>query len=181
MGFIMDEDDRIAYIRYKDQLYLYCMERWNWVLDGRKWNDAWKRLNQPASAFEARFGIEVLDQHTIATFMSKSKDFQVDPEILRNELKELCCLAEDIFDIQYILPRVYIDFDRKHLSASYSFDDGPCWERYVPDDWTGEVESFSAIYDETLLPLEYRYWIIDGANILDTVSMGEDPEIPYEA
>jgi hypothetical protein len=166
MALSLGENDRIAIIRYKNKWHIFCMERWVWVLDRVKWDNAWI-----AAGFEShntgcpdRFGITILNEETIEEFLLKASDFELQPDILHQELTELMSMTNCYWDIEYILPRVVIDFDLRSLSAWYSYDDGPAWELHTPSGWKGKVDNF--LSNSNSIPEYYKYWIMNGENIL---------------
>ncbi|UXN05883.1 hypothetical protein [Bartonella sp. HY761] len=165
-----DEDDRLAYIRYKGNLHLFSMKRWVWILDYNKWNMAWiKASTQHAIPIDLedakdRYGIMVLDTDTIDLFFKKARHRIIHIDDMKKFFKNKISKTNCYWDIENLLPRIYIDFDKKRLDACYSFDDSPFWELYAPEGWQARFFSFSTKYPEDLLPLDQKYWCINGAN-----------------
>lgn len=60
------------------------------------------------------------------------------------------------------LPSVYIDFDEK-LFINHFYDQ--VLEKNVIEGWVGRYENFL-----DRIPLEYRYWLIDGEDIIAVLS-----------
>jgi hypothetical protein len=128
--------------------------------------DSWQNLSRvrdPEHDFSERYDIGVLDETTVKLFLEKSKEYDVTAEDLRAELKELLGLSTSWWDIDYILPRLFMDFDRRELTVlTKHFDDGVRFDNYAPKHWTSEFHDF---WDEELpVPELFKYWVIDGVD-----------------
>jgi len=166
MTAFIDDDDRIAILHHKNSWHILCMDRCVWVLDRKEWNAAWAHAGYgDDNDFSDRVGIAILDETTVDRFLQESRSFHLDTEWLRREVRELLLLTDDWWDVEYIMPRLLIDFDLRRLTAWYSYDDGPSWETLVPHGWTGLYADFTV--DETAIPQDYRYWIVDGQHFAD--------------
>ncbi len=65
-------------------------------------------------------------------------------------------------DLYFLVPALHVNFDKMALYSFYS--EPASFEAFVPDGWTGKYENFLH-----LVPLEERYWIIDGDDRFATV------------
>lgn len=171
-----DEDDRLAYIRHKEKLYLLSMQRWVWVLDYNKWNSYPSLAFSSTEVEELRFGIMVLDETSVDHFLDNAKPYIINIDDMKKFFQEKISKTNCYWDIEMILPKLYIDFDKRQLDAWYSFDDGPYWENYAPEHWQARILDFGMEYDETLLPLEQKYWYINGVNYPTTMETDCDEE-----
>lgn len=122
-----------------------------WIMDWESWNaslpDSYRVVDLDC---KSRFGICVLNEETIDSFMDYIVDFQVSCDILRNILRGLN--ANEQNDARHLLPSVLIDFESKKLFSNAEQNYG--YENYVPAGWSG---FFCEYYD--MIPFDYRYWI----------------------
>ena len=103
--------------------------------------------------------------HIDALYFQFIQQFKVDLD----ELKKAYALLvegertkQNVLALYGNLPSVYIDFD-KRLFINHFYDQ--VLEKRVIEGWTGRYENF---LDN--IPLEFRYWIVDGEDIVAKLS-----------
>lgn len=137
-----------------------------WILDLPKWRqefvDAGYEL--PASDSEERFGIPVVNEHTMNRFLAKMEHFEIEKSKLENGLKARFPDAKSWWDVGKLFPIMFVDCDKRHVAAFYP--DGARMERYIPDGWTGEFDDFANNAREEDFPGRERFWVQEGLDLL---------------
>lgn len=138
-------------------------EKEHWFLDYVKWGEAFSRIGYSVSGETGteRFGIEILDESSVSTYLTH----QADCTTSRDELADLLLMypqlseADDVLDLS---PSVLVDFDSRHLVNSFPEPSGQ-FEKYVPNGWTSEYGDV-----ESLIPETECFWIIGDKNYFAT-------------
>ena len=138
------------------------------VLDWRKQRDEFVAagyqfpdLNVVAAQ---RAGIVVLDQDTADEFLHAPEVHKLDLDFLRKTLLERFQSAQSWWDVGFLFPIAFVDFDSKRFAGFYQ--NGPRLESYVPDGWVGEFADFANTYPEEVFPAADKFWIVDGRDLL---------------
>lgn len=159
------DDLVVVLIKRHGRFRWYRGNRDLWVLDYRKW--AQEFLNAGYSVevgAKGRFDIEVVNEETMDLFLSKVSHLELEKGKLAKALERRFKEARSWWDVGGLFPIMFIDVDRKHVSAFYP--SGIPLERYVPDGWTSDFKDFADEYPEELFPREEKFWIQDGVDML---------------
>ncbi len=161
----LEDDLVVVLIKHRDRFRWYRGSRDLWVLDYRKW--AQEFLNAGHSVeigANGRFGIELVDEETMDLFLSKVSHLELEKGKLAKALERRFKDARSWWDVGALFPIMFIDTDRKHVSAFYP--SGIRMERYVPDGWSSDFKDFATEYPEDLFPREEKFWVQDGVDML---------------
>ena len=134
-----------------------------WVLDQRAWGEAFELAGYETdmSDYTDRFGIAVVDASTAECFLSNMSIFAVNRESLGDLFYIAAEEASDWWSIMDYVPALLVDFDSRELWSIYS--ENMSFEHYVPAGWTGTFGDDS-FFDR--IPVEERYWVKDGTDLL---------------
>lgn len=140
----------------------------NLVLDWKKWRDefvaaGYEVPDESATARE-RAGIVVVDQDAAEEFLAEPITHPLNIDFLRGALLERFSSAKSWWDVDFLFPIAFIDFDGKRFFGFYH--NGPRLERYVPDGWTGEFVDFANTLPDEVFPVADKFWIVDGRDLL---------------
>jgi hypothetical protein len=117
-------------------------------------DNAFAKLGYPREPHEYdRFGIRVLDENLASAFIDAMRPNQLHEQELTGLLRQLVPVS-GWFDVDYLFPKLLIDFDQKTLDTMHV--DGINYDYYVPERWIGRTRNF---YDE--IPVKHRYWVDD--------------------
>ena len=167
---LLDIEEIVTVVKHQDVFHWFKSDRELWVLDFHKWRkdfiDAGYEL--PKTDPTKRFGISVVNDQTIDHFLAEMKKFKLDKSSLAEELASRFPNAKSWWDVGDLFPIMFVDCIRKHVTAFYA--SGTPMERYVPDGWTGEFEDFADKYDEELFPINEKFWIQDGIDMLEILN-----------
>lgn len=132
-----------------------------WVLDHVAWGDMFRREGYvvPGSEDEQQYGIPIVNETTEGAFLAALERNRQSEFALRDELRAAGPIA-DWFDVAHLFPVVLVDFPTRHLFSVRT--DGLRFERFVPKEWVGSLESF---FDR--IPEAHRYWIDGEVNHLN--------------
>ncbi|RUL68621.1 group-specific protein [Dyella choica] len=165
---LLDPQYAVAVARHKEAVHWLLLEHENLVLDWKKRRDEfvaagyhYPDLNVVANQ---RAGIVVLDQDTADEFLRAPETRKLDLNFLRQALLERLPSAQSWWDVDFLFPIAFVDFDHKRFAGFYQ--NGPRLERYVPDGWVGEFEDFANTYPEEVFPAVDKFWIVDGKDLL---------------
>lgn len=160
------EDWVIVVLKRNGQFHWYKSERELWVLDQDKWEKDFVDAGYPPSDSDddERFGIPVVNDYTMKQFLSKMEQYKVEKAKLENALKVRFPEATSWWDVGKLFPIMLVDCDKRHVSAFYL--DGARMERYVPEGWTGEFDDFANNASEEDFPIQERFWVQDGVDLL---------------
>lgn len=168
MPELLDPQYVVAVARHKGKVHWLLLEPENLVLDWTKQRDEFVAagftvpdLNLVAAQ---RAGIVVLDQNTADQFLDAHQVHKLNFDFLRDSLLERFQGAQSWWDVGFLFPIAFIDFDNKHFSAFYQ--DGPRLERYVPDGWVGKFEDFTNTHPAEIFPASDKFWIVEGRDLL---------------
>jgi hypothetical protein len=106
----------------------------------------------------------MLDQDTAEEFLNAPTTHKLSFHFLRDALLERFRSAQSWWDVSFLFPIAFIDFDSKRFAGFYQ--SGPRLERYVPDRWVGEFVDFANTYPEVVFPAADKFWIVDGKDLL---------------
>lgn len=165
---LLDPQYAVAVARHKGVIHWLLLESENLILDWKKRRDEfvvagyqYPELDMVASQ---RFGIVVLDQNTANEFLRTPEAHKLSLDFLRQALLERFPYAQSWWDVGFLFPIAFIDFDNKRFAGFYY--NGPRLERYVPDGWVGEFVDFANTYPEEVFPAADKFWIVDGRDLL---------------
>jgi hypothetical protein len=165
---LLEPQHAVAVARHKGVVRWLLLEPDNLILDWRKQRDEFVAagylfpdLNVVAAQ---RAGIVVLDQDTADEFLRAPEVHKLSLDFLRNALMERFQSAQSWWDVGFLFPIAFVDFDNRCFAAFYQ--NGPRLERYVPDGWVGEFTDFANTYSEEVFPAADKFWIVDGRDFL---------------
>jgi len=174
---VLKQNARFRWFRSDRELWVLDRNKWqkslmnpNFVSDKRKWQRACKNAGYegPASDPAARFGIQVVNEHTIDRFLEEMRELEVEKGQLATELLSRFPTAQSSWDVVDLFPIMFVDCDRKHVAAFYP--GGTRMERYVPNGWTRAFEDFATEYAEDIFPNSEKFWIQGNRNMLDELN-----------
>ncbi|RKP43273.1 group-specific protein [Trinickia fusca] len=155
-------------MRHKGIIHWLLTNRDNLVLDWKKWRDEFVAAGYEVPDLSVgvvqRSGIVVVDQNTIDEFMSVPEVHKLSLQFLRQALLQRFPGAQSWWDVGFLFPIAFVDFDNKRFAGFYH--DGPRLERYVPYGWVGEFVDFANTYPEEIFPSADKFWIVDGRDLL---------------
>ncbi|MDI3093074.1 hypothetical protein QJ133_18265 [Priestia megaterium] len=151
----------IVGVIHKKQFQWYVTDRELWYLDYVKFAQAFE--NEGDLAVDEyiepeRKGMEILSSENAGLFLKRIESYKGDAATLLKlfENKIESGEEEDVLDF---IPSFLVDFDQK---VFYSlFPEPASFEEYVPSDWKGTYEDFTALIPET-----EKYWINKDAESL---------------
>ena len=167
---LLDVELVLVVVKHRNLFRWFKSDREFWVLDLSKWTkdfvDAGYKV--PDSDPAARFGIPVVNENTADRFLSELTPFEVSPDDLGKKLVARFPEAQSWWDVNDLFPIFFVDFDGKHGCGFYH--EGIRMERYVPEGWTSEFEDFMTKYPEERFPLQEKFWIRDGVDMLQELN-----------
>lgn len=165
---LLDSQYAVAVARHKETVHWLLLEHENLVLDWEKRRDEFVAAGHQFPDLNAvaaqRAGIQVLDQNKAEEFLSAPVTHRLSIQFLRDALLERFPSAQSWWDVGFLFPIAFIDFDNRRFSGFYQ--NGPRLERYVPDGWVGEFVDFANTYPEDVFPAADKFWIVDGRDML---------------
>ena len=165
---LLDPQNVVAVVRYNGAIQWRLSDHENWILDWKKWRDefveAGHQVPDLSAAVAQRSGIAVVDQDTVEAFLRAPEVHSLDLQFLRQALLERFPSAQSWWDVGFLFPIAFVDFDNRRFAGFYQ--NGPCLERYVPDGWVGEFADFANTYPEEVFPAADKFWIVDGRDLL---------------
>jgi hypothetical protein len=164
------QDPILVVAKHQNVYRWFSSERELWVLDWPKWYQAFQSAGHkvPEPNLSERFGIAVVNENTCEAFLSGMRPFEVKKEALGDLLSQEFPNAKSWWDVPYLFPGLFVDFDNKHVQAFYN--EGTPLEKYTPDGWKAEFVDFA-----DSLPLDEQYWVQNGENLLrKLVEAGRD-------
>jgi hypothetical protein len=169
---LLDPDYVVGVARYKNVVHWLLSDRDNFVLDLKKWRDefvsAGYQVPELAVVAAQRSGIVVVDQSTAEEFLTSPEVHKLTLQFLRQNLLERFPSAKSWWDVGFLFPIAFIDFDNKRFAGFY--ESGPRLERYVPDGWVGEFADFANTFSEEVFPTADKFWIVDGRDLLQELN-----------
>ncbi|QQJ96019.1 hypothetical protein JG536_10290 [Burkholderia ambifaria] len=138
------------------------------MLDWKRWRDEYVAAgyqvpDESVTATE-RSGIVVVDENSVEEFLIEPVAHRLSIDFLRNALLERYQAAKSWWDVGFLFPIAFIDFDNRRFAGFYH--NGPRLERYVPDGWLGEFVDFANTYPEHVFPSADKFWIVEGRDLL---------------
>jgi hypothetical protein len=165
---LLNPDYVVAVARHKGKIHWILIDRENLVLDLKKWRDAFVKAGyavpELSAASAQRSGITVVDRETAKKFLESAEVHRLDIEFLRKALLERFPDATSWWDVGFLFPIAFIDFDNQRFAGFYQ--GGPPLERYVPDGWIGEFTDFANTYPDEIFPKEDKFWIVGNRDLL---------------
>ena len=165
---LLDLQYAVAVARHKGVVHWLLIEHENLILDWKKRRDEFVAaghqfpdLNVVAAQ---RSGIVVLDQDTAEQFLMSQAAHKLSIQFLRQALLARFPSAQSWWDVGFLFPIAFIDFDNKHFAGFYCT--GPRLKRYIPDGWVGEFVDFANTYPEEVFPAADKFWIVDHRDLL---------------
>lgn len=162
----------VAVALHKGAIHWLLSDHDNLVLDWEKWRDefvsaGYQVPDQHATVVE-RSGIVIVDQDSAEEFLEAPITHKLSPQFLRQALLERFPTAKSWWDVEFLFPIAFIDFDHKRFAGFYH--SGSPLERYVPDGWVGEFVDFANTYPEEVFPAADKFWIADGRDLLQELN-----------
>lgn len=168
---LLEAQNVLAAVRHRGEIRYWLSDRDNWILDLNKWRQEFVTAGYAVPEVELmagqRSGIVVLDQENAEQFLRSPDVHPIDAGFLRNELLARMPDAQSWWDVEFLFPVAFVDFDHKWFAGFYQ--DGPRLERYVPDGWTGEFADFANVYPDDMYPASAKFWVVDGRDLLREV------------
>ena len=166
---LMDSQYVAAVARHNGVIHWLLSDHDNLVLDWKKWREdfiaaGYQVRGESVVASEARGGMVVVGQNEAERFLAVPVTHRLDIKFLRDALLERFSSVQSWWDVGFLFPIAFIDFDSKRLAGFYH--EGPRLERYVPDGWVGESVDFATTYSESLFPEKEKFWMVDGRDLL---------------
>jgi len=165
---LLDPRYAVAVARHKGVVYWLLLEPENLVLDWKKRRDEFVAAGHQYPDLSAvaaqRAGIVLLDQSSADEFLLAPETHKLSVDFLRQALLERFPSAQSWWDVGFLFPIAFIDFDSKRFAGFYQ--DGPRLERYVPEGWIGEFADFANTYPKEVFPMADKFWIVDGRDLL---------------
>jgi len=165
----VDEEDVdlvVAAARISGRVLWYRSPRELWILDYTKWRESFvqKGHQLPELDDSDRWGIHVVDSGSAHQFLQFMEQYRASKDALSLDLALRFPGAKNWWDVSDLFPIVFVDFDRKRVSAFYP--NGTPMEKYLPDGWVGKFEDFATEADSETLPDQEKYWIKGGEDLL---------------
>ncbi|MGG2088105.1 hypothetical protein ABFY59_14065 [Priestia aryabhattai] len=153
----------IVGVVHKKQFQWYVTDRELWYLDYVKFAQAFE--NEGDLAVDEyiepeRKGMEILSSENAGLFLKRIESYKGDTATLLKlfEDKIESGDGEDVLDFS---PSFLVDFDQKTFYSL--FPEPASFEEYIPSDWKGTYEDFTALIPET-----EKYWINkDGESLFE--------------
>lgn len=163
---LLDVEEVVVVAKASGEFRWFKSDRDLWVLDLDKWTKDFVDAGYdiPESDPSERFGIPVVNDQTIASFLSAMGQYEVEKLTLGKQLADRFDKAKSWWDVGDLFPIMFLDADRRHVAAFYS--SGTPMERYIPDGWTSEFEDFATKYGDEDFPQAEKFWIQDGIDML---------------
>ena len=165
---LLDPRYVVAVARYKGVVHWLLSEPENLILDWKKRRDEFVAAGHQYPDLEMiaaqRAGVVLLDENTADKFLNASNARKLPLDFLRKALLERFASAQSWWDVGFLFPIAFIDFDNRRLAGFYQ--SGARLERYVPDGWVGEFADFANTYPEEVFPAADKFWIVDGKDLL---------------
>jgi hypothetical protein len=165
---LLDSQYVVAVARHRGVISWLLSDHDNLVLDLKKWRDEFVAASYQVPELSVvaarRSNIVVVDQATADEFLRAQEVHKLELQFLRQALLERFPSAQSWWDVGFLFPIAFIDFDRKRFAGFYQ--NGPRLERYVPEGWVGEFVDFANTYPEEVFPVADKFWIVDGRDLL---------------
>jgi hypothetical protein len=165
---LLEQQYAVTVAHHKGVIHWLLLEPENLVLDWRKRRDefvaAGHQYPDLSAAAAQRSGIVLLDQNSADEFLRAPETNKLSLDFLRKTFLEKFPNAQSWWDVGFLFPIAFIDFDNKRFAGFYQ--NGPRLERYVPDGWVGEFVDFANTYPEEVFPAADKFWIVDGRDLL---------------
>ncbi|AJI25205.1 hypothetical protein H8R29_14125 [Priestia megaterium] len=153
----------IVGVIHKKQFQWYVTDRELWYLDYVKFAQAFE--NEGDLAVDEyiepeRKGMEILSGENAELFLKRIQSYKADAATLLKLFEDKIESGEEE-DVLDFIPSFLVDCDQK---VFYSlFPEPASFEEYVPSDWKGTYEDFTALIPET-----EKYWINkDGESLFE--------------
>ncbi|MFM0330122.1 hypothetical protein [Paraburkholderia strydomiana] len=164
----LDPQYAIAVARRRGSIHWLLSDHDNFILDWRKWRDDFVKAGYDvpslSDAATVRSGIVTVDETNADDFLAAPEVRHLTAAYLRKHLIGRFSEARSWWDVAFLFPIAFLDFDNKKLAAFYAA--GAKIERYVPDGWVGEFSDFADTYPEAVFPSADKFWIVDGKDLL---------------
>lgn len=165
---LLEPQNVLAVVRHNGQIQYCLSDRENWILDWNKWREEFIAAGHAVPDIHImarqRSGIAILDRDNIEQFLQMPGVHRIELDFLRKELVNRFPAAQSWWDVEFLFPIAFADFDNKRFAGFYQ--DGPRLERYVPDGWQGEFADFANTYPADVFPESAKFWIVDGKDLL---------------
>ena len=165
---LLEAQNVLAVVRHDGQIRYCLSDRDNWILDWNKWRDEFVAAGHAVPDIHVmarqRSGIAIVDSDNVEQFLRIPGMHQIDQDFLHKELVNRFPAAQSWWDVEFLFPIAFADFDNKRFAGFYQ--DGPRLERYVPDGWEGEFADFANTYPPDVFPDSAKFWLVDGRDLL---------------
>lgn len=165
---LLEPQNVLAVVRHDGQIRYCLSDRDNWILDWNKWRDEFVAAGHAVPDIHVmarqRSGIAIVDSDNVEQFLRIPGMHQIDQDFLRKELVNRFPAAQSWWDVEFLFPIAFADFDNQRFAGFYQ--DGPRLERYVPDGWQSEFADFANTYPPDVFPDSAKFWMVDGRDLL---------------
>lgn len=118
---LLDPQNAVAVVRYNGAIHWRWSDHDNWILDWRKWRDEFvatgHQVPELNAAVAQRSGIAVVDENTVEAFLHAPEVHSLDLQFLRQALLERFPSAQSWWDVGFLFPIAFVDFDNSALPA----------------------------------------------------------------
>jgi hypothetical protein len=109
--------------------------------------------------------LPVVNEHNAGFFLERMQEFHVDWRVLGREFHAILEMTTDWWEVEHLMPMVFVDFDSRKLYTCYPEPYG--FENHVPTGWKGQYSDFRGELPESVFPISQRFWFDNGRNLLD--------------
>lgn len=163
---LLDTELVVIVMKHHSRFRWFRCDRELWILDIPKRRQEFIDAGCEVLAADPdeRLGIPVVNEHTIDQFLDKMEQFEIERSKLENSLKVRFPDAKSWWDVGKLFPIMFVNCNKRHVAVLYPY--GTRMERYVPDGWTGEFDDFANNASEEDFPVQERFWVQDGVDLL---------------
>lgn len=116
---LLDPQYAVAMVRYNATVHYLLSDRANWVLDWTRWRAEFVAAVHQVPDLETmtaqRSNIAIVNESTAEQFMNSAAVRRLTVPFLRNALLERFAAAESWWDVAFLFPIAFIDFDNKRF------------------------------------------------------------------
>ncbi|OYE00429.1 group-specific protein [Nostoc sp. 'Peltigera membranacea cyanobiont' 232] len=163
---VLDGEEVVVVVRHKNRIRWFRCDRDLWVLDVNKWRADFISHGYEVPEFNDsfRYGIHAVNRENAQEFLDFMSKYEVNKDELSMELAKSYLSARSWWDVKDLFPIMFVNFENCKVGAFYP--DGVPLERYLPDGWKGEFVDFANEYPDDIFPVEEKFWIKKGCDLL---------------
>ena len=155
---LLEPQNVLAVVRHKGQIQYCLSDRENWILDWNKWRKEFVAAGHAVPDIHImarqRSGIAILDQDNIEQFLQMPGVHHIELDFLRKELVNRFPSAQSWWDVEFLFPIAFADFDSKRFAGFYQ------------DGRQGEFTDFANTYPADVFPDYAKFWMVGGKDLL---------------